>query len=92
MTTTLDNRKQRLIQEILKLDREDDVSKVEAQVEAIQSANAVLQQIKPTRKGVTLEQLIEEQNYTPIKKEEFFAKAKALNIEEPLEDLLAQLK
>jgi len=31
-------------------------------------------------------------NYTPIKRENFFAKAKELNIEEPLEDLLAQLR
>jgi len=31
-------------------------------------------------------------NYTPIKRENFFAKAKDLNIEEPLEDLLAQLR
>lgn len=50
-----------------------------------------IRDIKPTRKGVTIEQLIEEQNYTPIKREEFSAKAKELNIEEPLEVLLAQL-
>lgn len=92
MVTALDNRKQQLIQDILKLEREDDVSKIEAQVKAIQSSNDFISQIKPTRKGVTVEQLIEEQNYTPIKREEFFAKAKALDIQEPLEDLLAQLR
>jgi len=50
-----------------------------------------IQDIRPTRKGVTIEQLIEEQNYTPIKREDFFAKTKALDIQEPLEVLLAQL-
>jgi len=37
MVTALDNRKQQLIQDILKLEREDDVSKIEAQVKAIQT-------------------------------------------------------
>jgi len=91
MVTALDNRKQQLVQDILKLEKEEDVSKIEAQVKEIQSSDDFISKIKPTRKGVTLEQLIEEQNYTPIKREEFFAKAKELNIEEPLEVLLAQL-
>jgi len=91
MVTALDNRKQQLIQDILKLEKEEDVSKIEAQVKEIQSSDDFISKIKPTRKSVTLEQLIEEQNYTPIKREEFFAKAKELNIEEPLEVLLAQL-
>ena len=91
MVTALENRKQQLIQDILKLEKEEDVSKIEAQVKEIQSSDDFISKIKPTRKGVTLEQLIEEQNYTPIKREEFFAKTKALDIQEPLEDLLAQL-
>ncbi|MEM9888581.1 MAG: hypothetical protein AAF849_21980 [Bacteroidota bacterium] len=47
--------------------------------------------VKPIRKGVTLEQIMREQNYKPIDREEFFRKAEELNIEEPLEDLLAML-
>ena len=91
MVTALDNRKQQLIQDILKLEKEEDVSKIEAQVKEIQSSDDFISKIKPTRKGVTIEQLIKEQDYKPIKREEFFAKAKALDIQEPLEDLLAQL-
>jgi len=55
------------------------------------SNNKDIPPIKSTRKDVTIEQLIKEQNYTPIKRKDFFAKAKDLNIEEPLEVLLAQL-
>jgi hypothetical protein len=47
--------------------------------------------VKPIRKAVPLKQLLEEQNYKPIDREEFFKKAAELNIEEPLEDLLAML-
>jgi len=35
--------------------------------------------------------LIDEQNYTPIKAEEFYKEVAELNIEEPLEELLAML-
>jgi len=35
--------------------------------------------------------LIDEQHYTPIKAEEFYKEVAELNIEEPLEELLAML-
>ncbi|MEM1326268.1 MAG: hypothetical protein AAGI23_09960 [Bacteroidota bacterium] len=51
----------------------------------------VWEAVKPTRKGVTIDQMIKEQNYKPIVAEEFFKEAAELNIEEPIEDLLAML-
>jgi hypothetical protein len=50
-----------------------------------------LEAVKPIRKTVTLEELIAEQNYRPIKKDEFFRKAGELKFEESLEELLAML-
>ena len=47
--------------------------------------------VKPIRQSVTIAQLIDEQNYTPIKAEEFYKEVAELNIEEPLEELLAML-
>ena len=47
--------------------------------------------VKPIHQSVTIQQLIDEQNYTPIKAEEFYKEVAELNIEEPLEELLAML-
>lgn len=47
--------------------------------------------IKPVKKSYSIEQMIKDQNYQPIEKDAFYEKAKALNITEPLEELLAQL-
>ena len=47
--------------------------------------------VKPVRKHVTLEEMKAEQDYHPIIKADFFSKAKAINIEEPLEELLGML-
>ena len=47
--------------------------------------------IKPIRKSATLDTLKREQHYQPIHKDEFMKKAQAVNIQEPLEDLLKML-
>jgi len=46
---------------------------------------------KPMRDKLNIEQLKKEQNFKPIDKAEFFQKIDELNIEEPLEDLLAMI-
>ena len=46
---------------------------------------------KPMREKLDIEQLKKEQNFKPIDKAEFFQKIDELNIEEPLEDLLAMI-
>ena len=53
--------------------------------------NIIQQLNKPMRKSIDIEELKKEQNYTPVNKEEFFKKIGALNIEEPLEDLLRMI-
>ena len=44
---------------------------------------------KPMRDKLNIEQVKKEQNFKPIDKDELFRKIDELNIEEPLEDLLA---
>lgn len=92
MTTNLDERKLRLIQEIMNLEREEDVSKIEAELKTLlEPVPGFMRAIKPLRATVSLDDLIKEQNYQPIQREAFFAKTKELGLEEPLEELLAML-
>ena len=93
MTKNLDSRKFKLIQEIMKIDQEEDLNKLEDQIEALQSKDDIrfLDAVKSIRKTVSLEELIAEQNYQPIKKEIFFHKTSKLEFKESLEELLAIL-
>ena len=91
MTKDLDSRKYKLIQEIMKLDNEEALSKLEEEVESIQQEEVFWTAIKPLRKTITLEQMIKEQNYKPIEKDEFFKVVDELEIEESIEELLSML-
>lgn len=93
MTKSLDDRKYKLIQEIMRIDREEDLSKLEDQIDALHGQNDTKfwTAVKPIRKTMTLEELITEQNYQPISKEAFFQKTNELEFEESLEELLAML-
>lgn len=91
MTKDLDSRKYKLIQEIMKLDDEEALAKLEEEVEAIQQEEVFWRAIKPLRKSITVEQMIKEQNYKPIERDEFFKMVDELEIEESIEELLAML-
>ncbi len=93
MTINIQDRKLRLIQRIAALDNEQTLSGIEAQLNSNDdTTNDIFNKIiKPTRKQLTIADLIEEQNYQPITKERFYEKVEKLNIEEPLEDLLLML-
>lgn len=93
MTKNLDDRKYKLIQKIIKLKSEDDLTKLERQFETLQGGEEVrfLEAIKPIRKSVTLEELITEQGYQPITKEAFFKKTSELEFDESLEELLSMV-
>jgi len=47
--------------------------------------------MQPTRPHVTVAELVKEQNYQPIPREEFYKLADELDIQEPIEDLLKML-
>ena len=46
---------------------------------------------KPMRKKLSIEELKKEQNFKPINEQAFFKKLDALEIEEPIEDLIAMI-
>jgi trans-2-enoyl-CoA reductase len=46
---------------------------------------------KPMRKTLSIEELKKEQHFKPINKKAFFKKLDALEIEEPIEDLIAMI-
>lgn len=59
--------------------------------EALSPAPSFREAIKPIKSSVTLDTLKQEQHYRPIHKDEFLKKARAINIQEPLNDLLKML-
>lgn len=91
MTINIGDRKLRLIQEIMNLNDESALAKLEQEIEAINKQDKFWEAIKPIRQSVTLEQMIAEQGYQPIEKEAFYEKVSKIDIEEPLEELLSML-
>ncbi len=91
MTINIGDRKLRLIQEIMNLNDESALAKLEQEVAAINKQDKFWEAIKPIRPSVTLEQMIAEQGYHPIEKEAFYEKVSKIDIEEPLEELLSLL-
>jgi len=100
MTTTLDNRKQRLIQDILKLDREDDVLKIEAQVKAIQTvknrSNETIHDLDfyvgNIEEKVDIKKIANEQNVQQLSMEELNIMIENADFQEDIDDLLLALK
>lgn len=90
MVTNIESRKYKLIEQIMKLNNDFALSKLEEQIRLLENEK-FWKAIKPVRKNVTVEQLKEEQNYKPISKEDFYKKTAALNITEPLDELLEML-
>ena len=92
MTQDLGNRKYKIIEEIIKIEDESVLSALEKQLEANKLNTLLWNKIMiPMRKTISIEEMIQEQNYKPITANEFFQLTDELAIEEPLEDLLAQL-
>lgn len=92
MTKNLDTRKYKLIQEIIKIEEESSIAKIENQVKAIEEENNIWQTvIKPMRKTISLQQMKQEQNYKPLDAKTFFELAEKVGVEESIEELLAML-
>ena len=93
MTQNLNDRKYRLIQQIINLEDESALSKLEHQVTALQQVDdqRFLEAIKPVEKSITLDEMIAHQHYTPPTKETFFSQTEDLEWDESLEELLEML-
>jgi len=91
MTSNIEARKFRLIELIMQLNSEQAVAKLEQEAEKINKKDNFWAAIKPIKKAISIDEMIKEQNYKPIKKEDFYKKVATINIEEPLEELLGKL-
>jgi len=91
MTRPLDSRKYRLIQAIMDMEDEAMLAKFEGLIAADTDVELLEKMMQPTRPHVTVAELVKEQNYKPIPREEFYQLADELDIQEPIEDLLKML-
>ena len=99
MTINLGDWKLKLIQDIMSLKKEQSLEKIESEITILKAKEAKITEqeaafkaaIKPIRKTISVEEMVKEQNYKPIKREDFYQKVAKLQIEEPLEDLLKML-
>lgn len=83
----LNSKKLHLIRQILQINDEAFIDELTVQIKS-----KVLQQItKPIHPHFDLEAIKQKQGYVPINKAEFDQLIKELDIQEPLEDLLAML-
>lgn len=95
MTKNLEDRKYRIIQELIKTEDEALIADLENRLaqgrEEAPPDQVWSSAIKPMRETISVEELASEQNYTPLQRDEFFDLTAALDIQEDIEELLAQL-
>lgn len=95
MTKSLDDRKYRIIQELIKTEDEELINDLENRLAQKQEEHPSSELwdmvIKPMRKNISIEELALEQSYKPLEKEEFFSLAQEVSIEEDIDELLSQL-
>ncbi|WP_367389184.1 hypothetical protein [Lewinella sp. LCG006] len=95
MTKNLDDRKYKIIQELIKTEDENLILDLEnrlAQDQEVTSPDKIWDMvIKPMRKDVSVDELAKEQDYKPLGRDYFFSLTQELSIEEDIDELLAQL-
>ena len=92
MIKSIDKRKNKIIADIKKIKDEASLLKLEQQLQRIQEHVSIYSKVlTPIKKTITVGEMIKEQNYKPLKREEFFKLAETLEIEESIEELLGQL-
>jgi len=91
---TIESRKLDIIKVVMDIQNEEALTKFEEATKLKDNYNGqpgITDAIKPIRKNVSLEQLKNEQNYQPVSYEAFRQLADKVEIEEPIEELLAML-
>ena len=102
VATNIQTRKMGLISFIITLEKDADVAAFERVVPSVTKAvrpskNGQKEALdlahfsRPMRENITIEELMREQHSTPIDKAKMDAIVKAMDIQEPIEVLLAQL-
>lgn len=87
----------------MSLKKEQSLKKIESEIAFLKAKEAAITEqeaafkaafkaaIKPIRKTISVEEMVEEQNYKPIEREHFYKQVVQLQIEESLEELLKML-
>jgi hypothetical protein len=95
---TLTDRKLNLIVQIAKISDEESVRHIEDAISNLKTKGITKKQrelleklARPMREKLDIEQLIKEQNWKPIDREEFDKLIKEMDIQEPLEQLIADI-
>jgi hypothetical protein len=95
MTKSLDDRKYKIIQELIKTD--DEALIIDLEQRLAQKQEGVFRDeiwdkvIKPMRKNISVEELAQEQDYKPLERDHFFSLTDEISIEEDIDELLSQL-
>lgn len=93
MTKNLDYRKRRLIDQIKQLNDLNTIEKLEQNLEeSVEIATELSYATRPMVEHITLEEIKAEQGEKVFDKDIFFRKAKAVEVEESIEELLALLR
>lgn len=92
MTKSIESDKLKVINWLMQIEDEQSIRRLQ---EAIAEIDAEREKrwaaVKPIRKQPSIEQMMEEQNYQPMSKEEFYRRTEAVDVQEPLEELLEML-
>ena len=88
-------RKLHIIELIMKIDNDSLLAAIEAdalqRIAQAEKQPDVWAAVKPIRKDVSLAQIVAEQETKPLDRDTFFGLAEAIELDEPIEDLLADL-
>jgi hypothetical protein len=96
MSVDVESTKLRLIELIMSINDdtvltllEEEANKIKQRVEP--QLPDVSKAVRPLRSNVSLEEIKQEQNYTPVSYQEYRSQADALELHEPIEELLSLL-
>ncbi len=89
MSETLEKTKRRLWRKIQRMEDPAELRRIEESIQENKTPD--WREAVTVLEDKTLDEIMCEQNYKPVTAEEFFAKAREIDIQEPLDYLLAQL-
>ena len=89
---TIEKLKYEIFAEIVKTNDEAILNTIKEMLQKVSSENDLFNRIvKPTRKTITVEDMIREQNYKGFDKEKVDELIKEMDIQDPIEELLSEL-
>lgn len=91
MTKNIDSLKIKLIEEITSITSKEELDHLVKYIKLTRLSGLHGNIFKGTRKSINVDELKKEQNYKGINRDEFDKLVAELNIEEPIEELLAML-